>query len=227
MKRALLFVSVLLIACSFAAPATAQDTPPVPHSIVFVGNSLTYGRIHETWQGGWGMAASQPDRDYVHRTQLLIAARTGIIPEIAVASLDLIYPQHFAAAQELGRTFPADVLVIELGDAAQQMTEAEYKGTLRQVIGWFTYKRLVITGVWYVARLEQWNQELAQEYGAEFVPLHDLNTPEHWQIADCAAPGTVCDHPGDAGMAAIAERVTAAILGSRTAMYVPWLETGR
>lgn len=227
MQRALLFVSVLLIACSFAAPATAQDAPPVPHSIVFVGNSLTYGRIHATWQGGWGMAATQPDRDYVHRTQLLIAARTGVIPEIAVASLDLIYPQHFAAAQELGRTFPADVLVVELGDAAQQMSEGEYKATLRTVIGWYTYKRLVITGVWYIARLEQWNRELAVEYGAEFVPLHDLYLAENWQRADCAAPGTVCDHPGDAGMAAIAARVTAAILGPRVHVYAPWVETGR
>lgn len=226
MTRFLLFALALVIACSFVAPA-ASAAPQPPQSIVFVGNSLTYGRIHETWQGGWGMAASQPDRDYVHRTQLLIAARTGIIPEIAVASLDLIYPQHFAAAQELGRTFPADVLVVELGDAAQQMTESEYKGTMRQVIGWFTFKRLVITGVWYIARLEQWNQELAQEMGAEFVPLHDLNTPEHWQVVDCTAPGTVCDHPGDAGMAAIAERVTAAILGSRTTLYAPWLESGK
>ena len=96
-----LVMSLLCIAFAApAAPAAGQTIPPDDGlRIIFAGNSLTYGRIHAEWPGGWGMAATEPDKDYVHRTQLHITAATGQIPEIEVASLDLNRDEYFATSR--------------------------------------------------------------------------------------------------------------------------------
>jgi hypothetical protein len=228
--RYLITLAILLslaLAAPVATPAAAQTIPPAPQPalrILFAGNSLTYGRIHAEWPGGWGMAASAPDRDYVHRTQLLLAAATGRVPEIAVASLDLNRDEYFAEAQATAAAFGADIAVVQMGDQAWALPEAEYKTRLRMVARWFAPARLVITGSWYQTHCEQWNRDVAAELGATFVPLHDLYAPANWQYADCAVPGGVCGHPGDRGMALIAERVAQAVLETIQArVYIPQL----
>lgn len=241
MLRAIALAVFLFVATAgTCAPATGQTIPPQPSSpdrplrICFIGNSLTRSigwRDADKFDRPWGMAATQPDKDFVHRVQLQIAAATGQIPEIAVASLDLIYPEHFANARQVCGALAPDLIVLEAGDAAQGMTEAEYKATLKEIAAWFAPPaKLLITGVWYVDRLEQYNRDVAAELGAPFVPLHDLNTPANWQRADCGTAGAVCNHPGDVGFAAIADRMTPVILSmdiprraaTTSAAFLPW-----
>ena len=221
-----LVMSLLCIAvvAPTAPPAVGQTIPPDDSlRILFAGNSLTYGRIHAEWPGGWGMAATEPDKDYVHRTQLLITAATGHIPEIEVASLDLNRDEYFSEAQRTAEEFGADIAVIQMGDQAWALQEDDYKARLRMIAGWFAPARLIITGSWYQTHCERWNREVAAELGATFVPLHDLYEPANWQRPDCEVPGGVCGHPGDRGMALIGERVAAAILAPPPRLYVPWL----
>jgi hypothetical protein len=231
---ALLFAAFCTL--PIASPATGQTIPPPPDPalrIYFLGNSLTRSigwRDADKFDRPWGMAASQPDKDFAHRTQLLIAAATGRVPEIRTASIDLIYPQHFDNARTVGEAFDPDVLVLEVGDAAQQMSRAEYHATMRQIVGWFPRAKVIVTGVWYVARLEEYNREFATEIGAPFVPLNDLNVPANWGDPLCATRGSWCDHPGDAGFAAIAARLAPVLLAldvppppeMTTALYLPW-----
>lgn len=244
--RVFLLAIMLLVmgATTVAVPlpdAVGQTVPPPPVRrlrICFLGNSLTRSigwRDLDKFDRPWGMAASQPDRDFVHRVQLQLAAATGQIPEIAVASLDLIYPEHFATARRVCGALVPDLVVLEAGDAAQQMSEAEYKATLREIAGWFSPPaQLLLTGVWYVPRLEQYNREVAAELDAPFVPLGDLNVPANWGDPQCPARGSWCDHPGDAGFAAIANRITPVILAmeftpptTTVTVYLPWTPNER
>jgi hypothetical protein len=218
--------TLLLLGALFwqGAPATGQTIPPPPPRILFVGNSLTYGRIHSEWIGGWGMAASAPDKDYVHRVQLIVAARTGQIPEIAVASTDIKEATHWDEAQRVGQAFAADIVILQMGDQAWALPEAEYKTRLRMVAGWYNPKRLIVVGGWYQDHVEQWNADVAAALGATFVPIHDLYQAQNLQYATCPMDsGAVCNHPGDAGMRLIAERIAAALLGPPTALYLPQL----
>lgn len=227
--RTVPFLTVMLccLALALVAPAVSAAGQTIPPDdslrILFAGNSLTYGRIHAEWPGGWGMAATEPDKDYVHRTQLLITAATGQIPDIEVASLDLNRDEYFAEAQSIASDFDADIAVIQMGDQAWALPEADYKARLRMVAGWFAPARLVITGSWYQTHCERWNRDIAAELGATFVPIHDLYEPANWQRADCEVPGGVCGHPGDRGMALIAARVAKAIMSPPPRLYVPWL----
>ena len=195
MRAILAVFAALVIVMTMTQPLAAQSTTPAPLTpparILFAGNSLTYGRIHAEWPGGWGMAATQPDKDYVHRTQLLIAAATGQVPDIAVASLDLNRDEYFAEAQSKASEFHADIAVIQMGDQAWALQEEDYKNRLRMVAGWFSPARLVITGSWYQATCERWNRDVAK-YSSRLRSNDATSISGIWPVAAVMCSCVLC-----------------------------------
>ena len=186
--------------------------------ITFIGNSITqagnmpaYG-----WYGYWGVAASQADKDYVHRVQLGVTARQGSIVEIQIINSDfhLIDTQTYTEVQR----FAPDLIIVEMGDnAAWELPKSAYDdvyGTIRSAA---PQTRIIATGLWHGAyndvREERMRQAVAQN-GMEFVPLADLDTETNQVRSEgrCENEG-VCWHPGDRGMQAIAGRLLSVIYG--------------
>lgn len=203
-------------------PATV---PPIVTSITFVGNSLTDAGPIYSWTGQWGMAATQPDKDYVHRVQLRLAAHTGIIPEITVYSADFHTPDRIALAAQRIAANPPRVLVVQMGDNAP--TDSDYQ-TFRDA---YTLLRnaapsakLIYVGVWQADDVRNDHiMRIAKEDGASFVWIHDLYLDPANQAAaqGCTDTNGVCWHPSDAGMALIGGRVYSAILAPPRADYLP------
>lgn len=180
--------------------------------VLFIGNSITHLYPYDAWPGGWGVAASQPDRDYAHRVQLALTAQQGHIVEIAIERFDVGFDVLLEPARGRVATFAPDVVVVQVGDNAQ-MDEETYKAKLRQLLEGLCDCMVIVTGVWYDGaggtiplQRSQWNQQIAAEVGAAFVPISDL-----YNGSACNAGDYICTHPNDGAMQAIANRIVTAL----------------
>lgn len=206
----------------------AQGVLPVDFTrILFVGNSITFHEPLRSHTGTWGMAASAADRDFVHRVQLQLAAQTGVIPEIATERWDVSWDS--AAALAKAQQFAPTLVIVQVGDnAPQDMSHAAYVDILadflRSVQG--DGRTVVLAGVWYSAEREAWSSEVAQTLGLRFAPLRDIHSMDTIADPDCWDTDPICSHPGDAGMAQIAQRIVD-ILNAGQRYYLPWVGTNQ
>lgn len=221
MLRALLLTATFVLSTYLPFAANGEQSvigtiPPLPAvRIAFVGNSLTAaGPIH-TWTGQWGMAASQPDKDYVHRVQLLYASNNGIIPEIRVFSADLHAPDRIANAAVGVLSFAPSVLVAQMGDNADPNSDYQsFRDAYTLLRNAAPGAKLIYVGVWqYDDVRNEHIRRIAQEDGATYVHINDLYLDPANQASSqgCTDTHGVCWHPSDRGMAWIAGRVYSAI----------------
>lgn len=194
---------------------------PTYQRILFVGNSLTITHPNEAlgWPGYNGMAASRPDKDYVHQVQLRLAARQGFVPEIGIVSADI---HRFIRGLVTGRTlfddipaseFGADLVIVQMGDNAPPDTPyAVWADAYAEIATWAPGARYIAIGKWG-GRLgsaeEEYLRQAAEAAGMQYVYVRDLHTPEN--VAAQFANTAVAWHPNDNGMMAIAERIMAAL----------------
>ena len=222
MFRSILFT--LLLTSTTYLPIAASDKlpvgtmPPLPQQrIAFVGNSLTrlapipaYG-----WHGYWGMAATQPDRDYVHRVQLKLAAANGYISEIMTSYADVHDATYVTQAAADVAAFAPSVLVVQMGDNAGLGTAYQaFRDAYTMLRNAAPGAALIYIGVWQADDIRnEYIRQIATEDGATFVPIHDI-AADAGNLASaqgCTDVHGVCWHPSDAGMTLIANRVFQAI----------------
>lgn len=208
MKRIL----AVTLACALAIVPLTTTAETYPYQsptvrILFAGNSITRHRPVRMHKGDWGMAASAEGADYVHRTVRLYAEQTGVQVDFRLAHLDVPWTDEIPVYEQAIADFAPDVVVLQVGDNAKDMSEDDYKPLLRQIIELAGNRRVVLTGVWYGGWKEAWNAAVASEYAnVLFVPINDIRSDA--TVADAAChDDPICSHPGDAGMLAIAERL--------------------
>lgn len=218
-------MNILCAALFILAMYLPQGVTVDTSRILFVGNSIAMHPPLSIHAGTWGMAASAADKDYVHRVQLMLAAQTGAIPEIAIERYDVGWDSTgvFTAIARLEPT----VIVVQVGDNAGDLAHAEYVATLTDLLRAVQAdgRTVVLTGVWYSAEREAWSAEASIAAGVPFVPIQSVQSAVTVAQADCWATDPVCSHPGDAGMQEIANRIVAALLQHET-RFLPWLTTG-
>lgn len=220
-----MILPLILFASLFATGAATAGTIPETdfRRVMFIGNSLT---IHQPsaaldWTPTWGMAATQPDRDYVHRVQLGIAARQGSIPEIAVIGADI--PRPDANLEQKIRAFDPDLIIIQMGNNAATSTPLADWRPIYQQIASATSGQIIVVGLWATTPddiRELYAMQMATEIAAGFVPIWDIYSGATTGGADgiYTDPGVLW-HPGDLGMQLIAERIMAAMAEHK--IYIP------
>ena len=114
--------------------------------ILIVGNSITRHGPKEDigWAGDWGMAASAPEKDYVHR---LYAKLTGngcdVYMRIRQASFwernyrDDILKEYYTQ----DRDFEADIVIFRLGENVQEEDTPYFKEAIEKFIRFICPKR--------------------------------------------------------------------------------------
>lgn len=223
MQRIILFV--LAFPLLILQPATS---PPIER-ILFVGNSITLARPSEPlgWHGLWGMAATQADRDYKHRLQLMLSAKQGHVPEIGMISADI---HRWRLAEPVlmfdGRTvaeFAPDLVIVQMGDnASLEADYGEWLAAYEAVAGWAAGARYVALGKWGGREgnaQEDYLQQAATATGMQYIRIRDLHTVEH--EATGYADRSVAWHPNDAGMQLIAERIMVALVEDAGSGTIP------
>ncbi len=189
-----------------------------PLKILVMGNSITrHGPKSEIgWERDWGMAASAPEKDYVHLLYAKLCA-AGVNPymmirqasgwEIGYLNEDIL--DKFAEE----RAFDADIVVYRLGENVKKDMKPAFREKLEAFIDHICLRGKVIftTCFWKNEVVDDGIRDLAQKRGEVCVDI--VCTAEDQMALELFAHKGVAMHPGDKGMEMIAERVAQAVLG--------------
>jgi hypothetical protein len=218
-----IFLALAAVLC-FIPTASAQVQP---QKILFVGNSLTsHGpKADIDWHGNWGMAATSLDKDYVHVVTKALATKQGATPEIMVKNVadfernhvgyDIVGKYADAAA------FKADLVILCIGEnvAALKTPEAQAKYQEQVTVLLKTLKSnpqaaiIVRSSFWPSEAKDSAMRKACEAVGGTFVDISALSKDER-NYARSERPykhAGVANHPGDRGMAAIAEEIMKAV----------------
>jgi len=204
----------------FAATASAQAKP---QKILFVGNSLTsHGpKADIDWHGDWGMAATSADKDYVHVVTKALAAKQGATPVIMVKNVADFERNHvgydIAGKFADAAGFKADLVILCIGEnvAALKTAEAQAKYQEQVTALLKTLKSnpqaqiIVRSSFWANTAKDTAMRQACETVGGTSVDISALSKDEK-SYARSERPykhAGVANHPGDRGMAAIAEEI--------------------
>ena len=212
-----LAAAALAAAVALGAAADAQ----APLKVLFLGNSMTrHGPAAKIgWTNDWGMAASAREKDYAHLVARGIEAKTGRKVEIRLRNI-ASFERNLAGFDMAGqfaedRAWGADYTVTVIGGNSPVPKTPEekalYKAKMLELNRMFAPKNggdMVVCGLFHPSMTkEQLQREAAAEAGLKYVRFWDLGI-----CKDCQAIGKfwhsgVAGHPGDKGMALMAERI--------------------
>ena len=187
--------------------------------VLFIGNSITlHGEKPDIgWNVCWGMAASSKEKDYVHLLEAKISERhpdaVFCICQMAgwecnyKTGEDLLSKEYQAAAD-----FAADVIVLRLvencpgKDYDEECFVEQYKKLLAFMNPSGKANIILSTSFWkhpFDAGLRR----VAEEYQLPLVELGDLGELDEMKAVGLFWHSGVAAHPGDLGMATIADRL--------------------
>ncbi len=186
--------------------------------VMFVGNSITRHGVLDSigWHWDHGMAASSMDRDYVH---LLIGRFLRQDPQAAfcicqVWRWEMSYKNGSATLEEYApaRDFGADVIIMRCiencaaKDFDAQAFTREY-GALIDYLNPSGKARVVLTTGFWKHPGDEAIEKFAAERGYPVAYLGDLGEDDEMKAIGRFEHDGVANHPGDKGMAAIADRI--------------------
>jgi hypothetical protein len=227
-------VSLILAAAlaAGAAPRTNADGDATFHKvkanrILFLGNSITlHGPAPAIgWEGNWGMAASAPDRDYVHLVVKAIARATGREPETLVANIASFERQFetYDIDAELKKelAFQPDLVIVAIGDNVPALTSDQarsgFRASLTRLLKRLKAKGrptiVVKTCFWADPTKDAILGQACQEVGGAIVDgsTHGKVEVNLARSERAFSNGAVGGHPGDRGMQVIADSILEAL----------------
>ncbi len=185
--------------------------------ILVLGNSITrHGPKKEIgWNGDWGMAASAPEKDYVHRLYAKLTENgQDVFMRIRQASY---WETHFLDDDVLSRfqddrDFGADIVVFRLGDNSGRTAtgkEQAFEKALETFISYLSpsAKKVVYTTCFYVIpHVDAAIQSVAQKRGEVCISAN-LSLDETNRAIGLFEHSGVAGHPSDKGMEELASLI--------------------
>lgn len=188
--------------------------------ILFVGNSITLHGIRPEigWHGCWGMAASAKEKDYVNLTikRVKQTDADAAFCICQVAEWERNYPrgQEYYVNYSNARAFEADIIILRLvencpkKDYEKQLFMAQYDALVRYLDSTGGAKVIVTTGFWKHPADEA-IRAWAIEHKHPLCDLGELGEQDEMKAVGLFEHTGVANHPGDAGMQAIADAIWA------------------
>lgn len=190
--------------------------------LLFLGNSIT---LHDAkpdigWYHEHGMAASAPEKDYVHLVMtkcnemaddMAYCVCQGAEWERRYQNGDKVFPLY-----ESARLFHADIAVMRLIEncPAVGFCADAFQENLRCLLQYLaplsSAQWILTTGFWRHPG-DSAIADLAKELHLPLVTLGDLGERDEMKALGLFAHEGVANHPGDLGMQHIADRIFAAI----------------
>lgn len=212
-----------LLAC-FVTQASAQSSY---RKVLFLGNSITkHGpKADIDWSGNWGMAASAEAKDYVHLVAKAITEKQAAAPEVLVkniADFERAYVGYDIAGKlKEAIDFKADLVILAIGENVPGLKTPEDKAKLQEsVIKLLTTLKgdrkptiIVRSCFWANAAKDEALRGACAAVSGIHVDISALSKDEK-NYARSERPykhAGVANHPGDAGMAAIARALMEAL----------------
>lgn len=188
--------------------------------VVFLGNSITlHAPLPEIgWTTEWGMAASAPEKDYVHLVTRGIEQATDRTADVRVRNLaefERDFENYdFEREQDL-INFDPDYLIVALGENVAELPTQEerfaFRDTFKRLLNGFLHRdykpNTVVRGVfWHNAWKDEMMAHAASDLALPFVQA-DLDADEQMMALGLFWHEGVQRHPGDLGHAEIARRI--------------------
>jgi|UniRef100_UPI0037834372 hypothetical protein len=213
----------LLLAC-FITQTTAQTSYK---KVLFLGNSITkHGpKADIDWSGNWGMAASAEAKDYVHLVTKALTEKQGAAPEVLVkniADFERAYAGYDIAMKlKEAVDFQADLIILAIGENVPGLKTPEEKAKLQESVTKLltTLKGdrkptiLVRSCFWANADKDEALRGACTAVNGIQLNISVLSKDEknYARSERSFKHAGVANHPGDAGMAAIAEAMVKAL----------------
>jgi len=215
---------ILILLTCFVTQASAQTSV---EKVLFIGNSITlHGpKADIDWFGNWGMAASAEAKDYVHLVTKALTEKSGVAPVVMVknvADFERSYASYDIASKlKEAAEFHADVIILAIGENVPALKTPEEKAKLKtsvtnliqSLMGGRHPTILVRSCFWANADKDEALRLACQTVGGIFVDISVLSKDEG-NYARSERPfkhAGVANHPGDQGMAAIAQALMKAL----------------
>jgi lysophospholipase L1-like esterase len=195
--------------------------------VVYLGNSITlHGPAPKIgWTLNCGMAASAPEKDYVHLLTAKLAKAAGGEPQIKVKNIADFERQFETYDLEAGLkeelAFQPSVVIVAIGEnvpgLATSDAKAKYQAAFTRLLD--TLKKhgnptiFVRSSFWADPAKDDGMEHASKEAGAVFLNIAELGkNPANAATAERKFENAaVGNHPGDKGMQAIADALWAAI----------------
>lgn len=218
------FFTVFIFHLTATISTTAAEPP---QKVLFLGNSITkHGPKAEIgWSGDWGMAASDGSKDYVHLVIAGLTRSSGQAPEVLVKNIADFERGHagydFAAKQKEAIAFGADLIILAIGENVPGLkNEAEvtaFQESVTRLLRELKSDRspliLVRSCFWANAEKDAALRAACAAVGGTFIDIAHLGKDEanYARSERDFKHAGVANHPGDRGMAAIAEAILGAL----------------
>lgn len=193
--------------------------PKASTRILVVGNSITRHGPKEDigWPFDWGMAASAPEKDYVHRLYAILRER-GIEAYMRIrqgACWEVnIREEGYLSNFEEDRAFGAELVVFRLGENVKKENVPYLKDALSECLRFFCADgaKAVLTTCfnWEREEKDRIIREVSHETGFPCVEIGC--TDERLLAIGKFDHHGVATHPGDEGMEMIAQRLADCIV---------------
>lgn len=202
-----------------------------PGKILFLGNSITRHppAPHLGWLGDWGMAASTPEKDFVHIMARRLAGTSGVAPEILVKNIADFERKYgtYDIDENLpdALAFGADLVVVAIGENVpgldSEQAQAQFHDALLKLLQRLQAEQhptIVVRSCFSPEPAkDQILRQACEKVGGIFVDTGSLGKDEanlarsERQFQHAGVGG----HPGDKGMQAIADALLGALRAAR------------
>lgn len=205
---------------------TYTNTKTAAYNVLFIGNSITMHPVCDYWWGNYGMAASAPEKDYVHQViaglqqkyntvdydivSYSVWERTGVGNKL-VPNLDPVLANNY------------NLIVIQLGENSHDLAnfEKNYDTLVSYVSKSNPYARIVLVGDFWTEKggRDEAKLNVVNKYKTGYVDLSKVRKNKNY-ISSIGATvigddgqthiiefGPVAAHPNDLTMEAIAQAV--------------------
>ena len=189
--------------------------------VLFLGNSIT---LHEKkpeigWYNNWGMAASKMENDYVH---LVVKGLENHYGEFNYCITNVgLWEQNFWDDAVLksfyaSSDFSADIVIVRLGENINRdrLKDYNFEEYFEKFVRYFSRQatRIIITNLfWPYEELDAAIKNVSKYVNGQYVSISDLGCEDENKAIGLFEHEGVALHPGDKGMAKIAERILAAM----------------
>ena len=215
---------LILLIAGFVSQSFAQTSFK---KVLFLGNSITkHGpKADIDWSGNWGMAASAAAKDYVHVFTTSLTQMQGSAPTILVKNIADFERAHqaydFATKLKEAIDFQADLIVLAISEnvpalktpEAKTQFQADVTALLKSIQGNHRPVILVRSCFWADAAKDGALRGACDAVSGVYVDISALGKDKK-SFGRSERPfkhAGVANHPGDAGMAAIAAALMKAL----------------
>ena len=186
--------------------------------ILVVGNSITrHAPLAKIgWNNDWGMAASAPENDYVHRLYAKLE-EAGFdvlmrIRQVSIWEISFAKDENVLSRYDEENEFDADIVIFRMGENVPGADKPLFKDGLRKLAKHIcpSGKGIFVSCFWRNELIDETLKQIAEERGDLFIDGCLSDDESNMAIGKFEHTG-VAMHPGDRGMEAIAELMFGAV----------------